>query len=46
MPFCSEARGGLHLTSIDVDERVQATMSCGGPVGSVDRKKEGGNAES
>jgi len=38
-PFCSEGRGGLHLTSIDIEERVQARMSFGGPVGSVGRKK-------
>ena len=41
MPFCSEGRGGLHLTSIEVDERVQARMSRGGPVGSVVRKEIG-----
>jgi len=43
MPFCSEGRGGLHLTSIDVDERVQARTSCGEPVGSVVTKKMGKN---
>lgn len=40
-PFCSDGRGGLHLTNMDDEERVHAPMSSGGPVGSVMGQKIG-----